>query len=288
MKKLYIILIIACFAACDKNDDIGGIKITNQKLRFYLLSNYDKNRDGKISEEEALLVTEINVHGSQEPVDGLENFPNLEILDVSSGRFISIDISKNTKLKEFICISNKLRKLDVSNNTELEILMCGEYGDIDSFDLSNNTKLVKVSCSGNYPTFPTAFLDVSKCTELKFLDCGRSMFKNLDLSNNTKLQQLICNYNVEITSIDISKNTELTELDLTSAQLISSVDVSKNTKLQILSVHNLSLTTLDVSNNLELNNLTCTYNDELYTLYLKTGQTIQTLNKDEHTAIVHL
>ena len=75
MKKLYIILTVFCFISCSKIDVEQGIVLNNKKLQNFLLNYYDENKDGIVSKEEALAVTVISLSNSQEPIDGLENFP---------------------------------------------------------------------------------------------------------------------------------------------------------------------------------------------------------------------
>ena len=83
MKKLCVILATACLISCAKDKpEIEGIAISNKELEEYILACYDKNWDGVLSKAEALQVTEIYVQNSQEPIDGLENFPNLEWLNI--------------------------------------------------------------------------------------------------------------------------------------------------------------------------------------------------------------
>ena len=92
MKKIYIFLILIVLFACKKDETkIKEIRVQNPGMQAFLIGAYDKNHDGKLSEEEALEVTAISVPDSQEEIDGLENFPNLEILYLPREKFIKMD-----------------------------------------------------------------------------------------------------------------------------------------------------------------------------------------------------
>ncbi len=65
-------------------------------------------------------------------------------------------------------------------------------------------------------------LNVSQCTDLKYLNCGIFLIKShvsfnyltsLDVTNNIALEYLNCDVN-ELTSLDVSNNTALTSLYL--------------------------------------------------------------------------
>ena len=119
-------------------------------------------------------------------------------------------------------------------------------------------------------------LDVSKNTELTYLDCGSNQLTALDVSKNTKLTALRC-YSNEQTELDVSKNTELIGLACNSNQL-TALDVSK--------------TNLGNSNRW-LYPLGCSDMSTLKTLTLKTGWSIKGITKNrstdyipEHTEII--
>ena len=96
-----------------------------------------------------------------------------------------IDLSKNKKLTELRCYSNKIETLDVSMLTELEALFCYDN--------------------------PIKTLDVSKNTKLKTLACRNMELQQLDVTNNTALVDLLCRNN-QLTTLDISKNVNLMQL----------------------------------------------------------------------------
>lgn len=202
----------------------ANITFENAVLKAYVVANYDENKDGEISEAEALLVTKIAVSGGyDDDEDGVNtkissfadiaNFVNLDTLDCSSNYPESLDLSENTKLLYLACSGNKLTGLDLSKNTQLKVLDC-RYNLLESLDLSKNTTLISLDCSDNSLTS----LGVSNNVELEFLICPFNSLKKLDVSKNTNLGYLECDNN-SLTNLDVTKNTRLWHFDCKKNQI---------------------------------------------------------------------
>ncbi len=195
---------------------------------------------------------------------GIGKFPNLEDLDCSSNKLISLDLSGNKKLIEVECEHNQLTSLNVTKCTLLEELQCwdnslssldltantnllyldAENNNFKSINLSKNTKLVYLYLSGNQLTS----LDVTKMTDLEGLAVENNDLSKLNLSGNAKLMNLYAKNNV-IESIDVSKNPALTFLDVFGNHL-TSIDVTKNPELYWLDVgENMGIKKIDVTKN---------------------------------------
>lgn len=128
----------------------------------------DKNSDGKIQSQEALLVESINVKNKNIiSLDGIQAFVNLKYLICSANQIESLDLSKNLKLSKFNCSNNLLKVLDVSKNTNLTVLYC-RSNKLAGLNLVKNTNLQELECGGNALTA----LDVSKNTKLTMVDCN--------------------------------------------------------------------------------------------------------------------
>ena len=258
-------------------------------FREYVLKNFDTDKDGKISVEEALKVRSIDVSKYRSTPDneriasleGVQYFTNLEYLWCDYNSLTSLDVSRNTALIWLSCHNNQLATLDVSNNLALENLSCSDnqltdldvskntaltvlecgWNQLTDVDVSKNTALTAFTCTGNQ----LATLDVSKNTALKILDCGTNSLTTLDLTNNTALTDLICYHN-QLMSLDLSHNVVLRYLDC-SENLLTSLDLSHNTALWSLICTENQLTDLDVLNNTALEYLSC-YSNLLTTLDL--------------------
>lgn len=184
-----------------------NVQFEDETFRAYCLGNFDEDKDGIISPEEAAKVTEIDCSRKDiTSLKGIEIFTALETLDCSLNHISSLDVSKNTALKKLICTLNSLTNLDVSQNTALTMLIC----------------------TVNY----ISSLDVSKNTALKVLGCGENQLTSLDLSQNIALEELYC-FDCGLTSLDVSKNTALKEMYCSENQM-TSLDLSQNTLLRYL------------------------------------------------------
>ena len=222
-------------------------QIEDPAFKDYCLNQFDINKDGKLSIEEASQVREIVVADCEIKVlKGIECFKSITSLDCSSNlltdldvskntaltelfcqnnQLTNLDVSKNTNLENLVCENNKLRSLDVNKNTKLDNLVCG-YNNLTSLDVSKNTSLTSLYCEDNNLTD----LDVSKNTQLEVLQCGSNKLTSLDLSKNTKLWRLLCDFN-NITSLDLSYNLALTDLFCDEDTLMS-LNVGNNSALR--------------------------------------------------------
>ena len=255
IKKIIFLFFLLALFGCDKDDPMSDKIIPpedfdhNKDFYNYLLSNFDKNKDGVISVEEANAVTKIKYNGYS--LDGLEYFENLEILDCSAGDGSSscpLNLSKNAKLKELYCNGLHLQWLDVSFNPLLEVLDCSGNM-IYEMDLQKNPNLRYLNCSN---CELQTKLDLSNNTQLEVLDCSNNYYiKELNISNNPKLKSLKVSF-CSITQLNISSSS-LLESFYCDGCPISSLDLSKNTSLKIFNCSN--LTELNISQNIELEEL---------------------------------
>jgi thiol-disulfide isomerase/thioredoxin len=218
------------------------------------MTEWDINRDGKLSFAEAAAVTQINVYGNRiVSLAGIEYFTGLTYLNCQSNQLTLLDVSKNTALTYLHCAGNQLTSLDVSKNTVLTTLYCN--GNFTSLDLSKNTALTELSCGGSNKL---ASLDLSKNTALEYLVCSATQLTELDLSNNTALTILNCSSS-QLTSLNVSECGAITYLDCRFNQL-TSLDVSACTDLTTLTCFENQLTSLDISKNTALTSLWCDNN----------------------------
>ena len=226
-----------------RTNEPDGIEINDENFpdpvfREYVLSNFDKDDDEALSEEEIAAVTKIDVSGEGPStydggitsLKGIEFFTELLVLDCH--------------------FNSQLDLLDVSNNTALIELNCNDTG-ITSLNISTNIALTELNCFNTQITS----LDVSKNTALVTLRCYETKIESLDLRYNTALTYLWC-FNTSIRILDVSQNTALAALHCSGTQ-ISSLDVSHNTALESLYCSGTQIRSLDLSNNTGLKYLDC-------------------------------
>lgn len=170
--------------------------------------------DGKVLTSNIAYVTDLELYNSSiNNLTGIEDFASLEVLNCGKNQITSIDLSKNTKLKQLECYENKLINLNVSANPDLWYLDCFN-NKISTLDLSQNKLLQIVYCYENLLTN----LNVSNLTNLESLDCPDNQLTSLDVSTNTALKELHCHRN-KLQSLDVSKNVALYDLVCYSNEL---------------------------------------------------------------------
>lgn len=264
--------------------------IADKFLKTYIMTNFDKNKDGEISKEEAEAVTAIELKESEiASIDGLEYFPNLESVDFAKHRLMKVDFSQCPSLKKLnvsqgaglsslvlpatleelsIMQCPILKKINLSVAPNLKNLYASSTGFAVAPDLSKNTKLETVGFSR--AEFTT--IDVSKNTELKSLSVGSDMFNSLDVTNNTKLTDL--SVTGKITTLDLTKNTQLESLSIKNTK-IAEIDVTNCPYLRSINFNSTPIEVIDLSRNLLLTSASAYMASSLKTVWLSKGQTIE-------------
>ena len=173
------------------------VNIPDAKFKAYLVENFDTDKDGEISESEALKVVEIRCYNKDiASMAGLSSFTNLEILVCSGNRILTIDLSQNLKLKEIDCANNPISNVNVEKNISLEKLICYST-EVVNLNLKSNVNLIELNCSSNGITV----LDVSGNTLLQKLYCQKNNLFTLDLRKNVKIDVLNCRENPKLETV---------------------------------------------------------------------------------------
>ena len=227
MVLLLAAVLVFCLPERAYAEDIDLDNIKDSNFRQYILSNFDKDNDGAISDDEAADVTTLDIRNQGiQSLDGIEMFYNLTELNCTGNLITSLDMSGNPKLQSLTCAENEISYLNVSQNPELLNLNC-TLNDLNGIDVSNNTKLETLQCGGN-ANFGT--VDLSHNAELSaFLYVGGSM-EEIDLVNNTELESLWIS-TTPLKELDVSANRKLVEL-YCNATDVATIDLRNNTNLQ--------------------------------------------------------
>ena len=171
---------------------INETNFPDDVFRGWVLTRYDKDKSGTLSESEIEDTTDIYI----------------EHLDNCSGNQLSsLDVSKNTSLRYLYCSGNQLSSLDVSKNTALQYLYCSG-NPLSSLDVSKNTALLELYCSGNQ----LSSLDVSNNSKLWMLDCSGNQLSSLDLSSNPRLPFAYLDSNRCTVTVGSDRILDLTKL----------------------------------------------------------------------------
>lgn len=186
MKKTVVIfsmlLCMPAFVCCEKDhiEKVNDVCTKMEDINFkqYCYDNFDVNKDGVVSMDEASTVFHIDIRERKiYSLKGLEYFPQLTVLHASYNQLSSIDVSRNTQLNELYCYDNNLTSLNVSNNIKLTKLSCSVNA-LKSLDISKNTQLTALYCAGCLLTS----IDVSNNNQLRTLDCSENCLKTIDIS----------------------------------------------------------------------------------------------------------
>ncbi len=128
----------------------------------------------------------------------------LKYLNVAQCRLISLDVSKNKALSELNVQGNQITSLSVEGCDSLYVLDCSDNR-LTSLDVSSARLLVALSCGTDFQ-------------EEHILPERRNQLTSLDLSKNSNLAWLNCTGNL-LTSLDLRQNTDLWRMDLRSNRL---------------------------------------------------------------------
>lgn len=251
-------------AAATGDVDINST-FTDANFRSYVSSNFDTNKDGKLSEEEIDAVTSINVSQAYPQINnmnGVDVFTSLTSLNCSKQSIKVLDI---TNLE-------KLVNVDASNNQLTEFKFPKNADNLVYVDISNNY-IKNVVTYNDYPSltgFNTASnnleaLDLSYMKNLTALNVSGNAIKTLDFSKNTKLESVFCQNMTGLEKLDLAtKNgvdhTALREVECTfsaNAQgTIGEIDVSGDTALESLQANNNSVSVLNIEGATAIRTLT--------------------------------
>ena len=178
MKKtlgILLALLVLCAAAMAAADvPINANYFPDEWFRAFLSANVDSEnsaytdeagvyhkaeKDGILNDLE-LSRTKLIVNAPEgkniTSLEGIQYFTKLETLECNGLGLKSLDLSRNTSLKDVFCRNNQLESLNIGGNTSLATLDCSN-NQLTALDLSHNTELLVLTCYKN----KIAKLDVS-------------------------------------------------------------------------------------------------------------------------------
>lgn len=162
---------------------------------------------------------------------------------------------KDEEFQRFLkerCDTNHNGKLDAQELNITEMTIPDDYKIKNLEGIRFFEDLEKLDCHGIGLTtlnvsmnFKLMALDVSRCYQLKQLNCSVNQLVELDVKNQTNLTLLDCHHN-ELTELDVSRNQNLASLTCDGNQL-TTLDLRKNTSLSHLSCAENRLACVDFS-----------------------------------------
>lgn len=173
--------------------DISG-SITDPVLKDFILKNYDKDENGKISKVEAKKTNSIVIDKSVCPevarlndLQGLDIFPYLNILKISDATSLKIaDLQKNAWLQELVLKpTTELAGLNVAGLQTLHHIVTNHLS-ASSLDLSSCETLLSLEISNAEKLSTLTLKGCVALTELN-LQINNPMLKKIDISECTAL-----------------------------------------------------------------------------------------------------
>lgn len=281
---LFICAFFSGKAAAAESVPINNAYFPDEYFRTQIVSQYDLDQDGILSEEEQYAVSDIlinysmdNLSQTLENVDltGIEYFSDVRTLSIRYCNFDRLFIPNLPKLKsihlasvtvreEFRMNVSGIRSVDIANSSlplefkdlkELQVLSLNYMGNLTALSVENCPKLSSleiINC-------PLSSLSLDGTTNIANLTLFSTQLSEVNLAAQTGLVSLECSYN-PITVLDISSCKKLEKLECITNQSLHTLDVSHNQKLSYLCCSYNSLDKLDVSSLKNLKELYCTGN----------------------------
>ena len=234
-----------------------------------LVNGYDKNSDGKLSENEIAQVKSLSCSSKGiTSLKGIELFTELTSITCNNNSLTSLDVSNLTKLTYLDCDSNSLSSLNISGCQALKSIYCSKN---NLTELTFNCPFLEtLYCHSNQLTS----LDCSGCSVLKTLSCDANRLTALNL-DCPQLQKLNC-YNNKLTTLDVTGSPSLKYIDC-NTNSITALDVSNCTLLEHLCFNINNVTIMDASNCPALKEL-YGYKNQLTTLNINNCSSLEDLS----------
>ncbi len=270
---------VTAFAAGDVAIDAENFP--DSVFRDYVSKNFDKDKNGSLSEEEINNVETISLNGTSSnkisDITGINVFENLKKLVLHYHGLTSLDLENCTSLVYLDCSHNEITNINVKNCAALETLNCS-YNEIESIDVSNNIALKELNIL-TYDKKEThkrlKEIDISKNINLEIFNCGNADISVIDLTYNKNLTNFSCG-NTNLTSLDISSNEKLVELNCNNIDLYS-LNIEKNTVLCKVYCPDTKINSLNVNKNIALTSLNCA-NNNISAIDLKNNVNLELIN----------
>lgn len=245
---------------------INAKNFPDQVLRNRI-SNYDTNKDGKLSAAENTAISQLYLSDSgMKNLKGIEKLTNLNWITVYGSDCTSMDFSKNTKLTYISVSKNKKLKtvkfptkavttISLNDNKvlktsnlysckkleELFVQNCPKLGNMKAASYS---KLRQLSVQGTCVTN----VDVSKNTKLEYLRCGGKISKLKTSTKNKKLNTVEVYGDSKLKTLNLSKLNNLSSVNVTNAKIpMKNIKVKKASQIKSMTYANGPTTAVDFS-----------------------------------------
>ena len=204
--------------------DITSLTFSDDVLRTYVSTEFDKDGDGKLLGNEVLNVTSIDVSGTEGADGGVRNLSGLEVFP----NLATLNCSYNIGISE----------LNLSGCTMLTTVNCSNTG-ITSLDslTSVASSLINLNCSNNAITdvdltlFPTLQNFVCQNTQIGNIMLNDASVHMVDLTGNASLTQVNAEGMMGLSSIILDDCSSLQMAYIWGNDLLISISMQNATSL---------------------------------------------------------
>ena len=175
------------------------------------------------------------------------NCSDLTILACRNNRLRELELQNNNKLEDLVCSNNNLSILDITEKPFLERVICSNnnISDIVRDHYTNSTLEALYADSNAIST-----LNISRLTNLRFLDVNENNLSELIIPPNSPLVDLNCQGN-SLSQLNTQNAKDLYFLDC-SRNKISSLDLTGLDNLRELNIYSNLLKEIDLSDKIYL------------------------------------
>lgn len=231
-------------------EDTEIVSIPDPEFKAYIIWRYDTDGDGELSRSEAQAVEKVEFQS-----DGIYSLKGLE----RCGALRKLNV-RSTPIERGDEYKGRITSIDLTHNTALSELSL-EFQNIEKINLTQCKELSEVSIY----LCPIKKLNISTLKHLTLLSAGWCSLESVDLSQSPALVEVHLDNN-HLKTITVGEHPELEYIDISGNEL-EEADFSKCRKLNVLDCHD---------------------NPNLHTIYLKKGQVLGILTKDEHTQLMYI
>lgn len=198
-------------------------------FREYILSNYDLDEDGFISESEAAVVTELSVPAERmyevKSAEGVALFRNLGHLSMTGSwegksGLQSLDLSGMTRLKDISLMWGGLRSLILPSGLKAVRNLFLDYNFLEEIDFKDLEQADFIQFNYN----EVESVDLGRFVRIDQLSCMGNRLKELDLSSVKSMGCLLCRENPDLKIVRINSNCVIHQLEVDPWTTVEYVD----------------------------------------------------------------
>ena len=204
-----------------------------------------------IKEQKRLLIANSKI----KDLTGIEEFKNLQVLDVSLNPIKELDVSKIDTLKRVYAMCCNLHEINLPNENVTKLTSLDVTNNrLTVLDLDGQSCLTQISASNN----ELECIQLKECEDLQFVALNNNHLKEIDLSDCYNLLSIECDRN-HIKSLNFENNEDLLLISCNANQLVK-LDVSPCHQLESLSCDNNWIEELNIKGLTELKEISCDNN----------------------------